>query len=252
MDNIKLGIIGGSGVYSLGLPLKKKLIKTPYDKKAVAVYAGDYKGIKIAFLNRHGKGHSIPPHLINYRSNIFALKKIGINKILAINAVGAISKSIKVGDFVIVDQFIDFTKSRQSTFFEGGKDGVVHTDMTNPFCEAARNNILKAAAELKIKCVNGGAVAVCEGPRYETAAEIKAYKILRADVVGMTTYPEAALARELNICYASICVVSNYAAGVSNNNLNHKDVLNAMAKAENKLGVLVKRWIEIDGARNNQ
>ena len=252
MKNINIGIIGGSGVYGLGLPIKKTLIKTPYDKKAVAVSSGDYKGIKIAFLNRHGKGHSVPPHLINYRANIFALRKIGVKTILAVNAVGAINKSIKVGDFVVVDQLIDFTKSRQSTFFEGGKDGVVHTDMTNPFCEAARNDILGAASELKIKCANGGTIAVCEGPRYETAAEIKAYRILGADVVGMTTYPEAALARELNIRYASICVVSNYAAGVSKNNLNHRDVLNTMAKTENKLGVLVKRWIEIAGAYNDR
>ncbi|MCL5733414.1 MAG: S-methyl-5'-thioinosine phosphorylase [Patescibacteria group bacterium] len=249
MENINIGIIGGSGIYDLGLPFKKKSVKTPYSKKAVEVYVGDYKGIKIAFLNRHGKNHSVPPHLINYRANIFAFKKIGVKDILSVNAVGAISKLIKVGDFVVIDQFIDFTKIRPSTFFEGGKNGVVHTDMTNPFCEKLRIDILRAASDLKIKCINGGAIAVAEGPRYETAAEIRAYKIIGADVVGMTTSPEVVLARELNICYASICVVANYAAGISKKLLSHNEVIEVIKKREFDLKKIIFRFAELAGKR---
>ncbi len=247
----KMGIIGGSGVYNLGLPLKEKLIKTPYSKKAVAVFAGDYKGIEVVFLNRHGKNHAVPPHLINYRANIFALKKAGVKAIISANAVGAISPSIKLGDFIVIDQFIDFTKFRQATFFEGGKNGVVHTDMTNPFCEAARRAVLKAASELKIKCVNGGTIAVCEGSRYETAAEIRAYKILGADMVGMTTYPEVALAREADICYVAIGVASNYAAGISKKPLSHQEVIATMGEKEKDLKKLILKSLEILSSKNS-
>lgn len=247
----KIGIIGGSGVYNIGLTLKEKLVKTPYAKKPVAVFTGEYKGVEVVFLNRHGKNHIVPPHLINYRANIFAMKKAGVSVILSVNAVGAISPSIKIGDFIVMDQFIDFTKIRQSTFFDDGGGGVVHTDMTNPFCETARQAILKSASALKIKCVNGGAIAVCEGPRYETAAEIRAYKILGADIVGMTTYPEVALAREAGICYAAIGVASNYAAGISKKPLSHQEVILTMSGKEKDLKKLMFKSLDILGSEHN-
>lgn len=245
MAKNKIGIIGGSGIYDLGLPLQKKSIATPYSKKPVIIFVGNYKGIEVVFLNRHGESHSLSPHLINYRANIFAMRKEGVKTLIAVSAVGAISLRIKPGDFVIMDQFIDFTKSRQSTFFKSCKSGSMYTDMTNPFCEMARQVIIEAASEIKIKCINGGTIAVCEGPRYETAAEIRAYKILGADIVGMTTFPEAVLAKEADICYAVIGIASNYAAGIFQKTLVHEEVLATINQRKKDLRELILKSLEI-------
>jgi 5'-methylthioadenosine phosphorylase len=181
-------------------------------------------------LLRHGNRHSIPPHKVNYRANIMSAKKLGITHIIATSAVGSMKYGLKVGDFVVLDQFIDFTKSRPSTFFE--KHGnVVHVDVSSPYSKSVCNALIKSLQKLrKVNYSPKGTYVCSEGPRYETAAEIKAYRKLGGDVVGMTSFPEVVLARELGIEYGTIAVVTNLAAGMQRN-LNHSDVVIQMNKS---------------------
>ncbi|MFA6171111.1 MAG: S-methyl-5'-thioadenosine phosphorylase [Patescibacteria group bacterium] len=237
MNKIKLAIIGGTGFYGLeGINFTDRSVKTPYGQ--VKIKTGEYKGIELAFLNRHGEGRNLPPHLINYRANIFALKKIGVRAILATNTVGAINTKMKPGSLVFIDQFIDFTKSRSGTFFDGEK-GVVHIDLTNPYCEIIRQELIKAAKEKNMPFHEKGTLIVTEGPRFETPAEIKFFRSIGADLVGMTGFPEAALAREAGICYASICIATNFAAGASNELLNIEEIGAAMEKVKKPLYELI-------------
>jgi Purine nucleoside phosphorylase len=187
--------------------------------------------MEFVFLPRHGEGHTCPPHMVNYRANIMALKQAGVESIIAVASVGSLRAHIRPGDFVLLDQFIDFTKSRTSTFFDGSE--VVHVDMTEPFCESLRKCVL-AAKPSGQKVHERGTYVCSDGPRFETAAEIKAYSAMGGDVVGMTVVPEVVLARELGMCYAGIAAVTNYAAGISKK-VSHEEVLEAMKKIQGVL-----------------
>ena len=237
----KTGVIGGSGLYEIkGLTLKSgKKVSTPFGKPSGQYLIGAMGGAEIIFLPRHGRRHDIPPHMINYRANIWGFKKLGVNRILSISAVGGIKKGLKPGDIVISDQVIDMTKQRASTFYEG-KDGVIHIDFTEPFCPELRKVLLKAGKRIKTTLKNGGTYVAVEGPRLETAAEIKSFGLLGGDIVGMTGMPEAALARELEICYAGISVVANYAAGISRRKLTVAEVMEAMKDSTEKIKLLLK------------
>jgi 5'-methylthioadenosine phosphorylase len=228
----RTAIIGGSGFYSVpGCTLiEKQPVQTKYGEVTLFIYRNK-DGMEFAFLPRHGEGHTCPPHMINYRANIAALKQAGVERIIAVASVGSLRAHIRPGDFVLLDQFIDFTKSRPSTFFDGSE--VVHTDMTEPFCESLRKCIL-AAKPAGQKVHEKGTYVCAEGPRFETAAEIRAYAAMGGDVVGMTMVPEVVLARELGMCYAGIAVVTNYAAGISKK-VSHEEVLEAMKKIEGVL-----------------
>lgn len=231
----KIGVIGGSGLYDIkGFVLeKKKTVKTPFGKPSDQYLTGKIGNTDIIFLPRHGKHHNIPPHSINYRANIWGFKKLGVSRILSISAVGGIKRGLKPGDIVITDQILDMTRNRRSTFYDG-EDGVVHIDFTNPFCSNLRKTILKAGKRAKVALKNSGTYVAVEGPRLETAAEIKSFGILGGDIVGMTGMPEASLARELEICYAGLSVVANYAAGISRRKLTVAEVMEAMkATTEN-------------------
>lgn len=223
------GIIGGTGIYAAegGAPCEELFQDTPYGR--VKLLKQEYKGHTVYFLNRHGEGHSVPPHKINYRANVWALKEVGADTVLATAAVGSLNKDMPPGDFVFPDQFLEFTKMRHSTFFEGGESGVVHRDMTNVFCPELRSVYEELAGEIGHKYFNGGTYVCTEGPRYETPAEIKMYAGFGADIVGMTAYPEAPLARELGLCYATLAFVTNYAAGISPLELTHEEVKEATA-----------------------
>ncbi|OPY30287.1 MAG: putative 6-oxopurine nucleoside phosphorylase [Methanocella sp. PtaU1.Bin125] len=233
----RTAIIGGSGFYSVpGCTLKeKRQISTKYGDVTIFIYA-DKAGTEFAFLPRHGEGHVCPPHKINYRAQVMALKTAGVESIIAVASVGSLRAFIRPGDFVLVDQFIDFTKTRPSTFFEGGD--VVHVDMTEPFCPGLRKCML-AARPAGVKVHEKGTYVCAEGPRFETPAEIRAYSAMGGDVVGMTMVPEVVLARELSMCYAGIAVVTNYAAGISRTAVSHEEVLAAMKKAEAMLSAYV-------------
>jgi 5'-deoxy-5'-methylthioadenosine phosphorylase len=211
----KIAIIGGTGLTSLhGLEITgREIMQTPYGEPSGPLVRGVLSGKEILFLPRHGAGHTIPPHKINYRANIWALKEAGAEKVIAVNAVGGIRQDMQPGVLVIPDQIIDYTWSRITSYFEESLKQVVHIDFSYPFCEGLRQHIIHVATEHSISLINEGTYAATQGPRLETAAEIKRLEKDGCDLVGMTCMPEAALAREQELCYASIAVVANLAAG---------------------------------------
>lgn len=220
-------IIGGTGVYKLFDDKESITVDTRYGPAEVDLVTID--GFRFAFLPRHGRGHSVPPHKINYRANIQALKDLGIEFVYATAAVGSCSERFAPGDVVVLRDFLDFTKSRPSTFFEEG-DEVLHVPMDEPYCARLTEAFLETAKDHRL-WVKGSAVYVCtEGPRFETAAEIRMYARMGGEVVGMTSVPEVVLAKEAGICYASVGVVTNMCTGMSERAYTLKDVQEAMGK----------------------
>ncbi len=204
---MKYAIIGGTGVYSLGENVKEVSIETPYGIIDFSVIEKD--GKEIIFLPRHGKEHSRPPHLVNYQGNMWALKEYGVEFIFATVAVGSTRADIVPGDLVLLRDFIDFTKSRTMTYYDGSS-GVVHVSMVEPYCSMLCDKILNTAPDIR-----DDIVYVCtEGPRFETAAEISFYSQIGGDVVGMTNVPEVVLAKELTMCYCAVGVVTNMCTGL--------------------------------------
>lgn len=232
----KLAIIGGSGLTELqGLEIiKRQVVETPYGSSPV-VY-GIYNNQEIVFLARHGAKHTIAPHKINYRANIWALKQIGIENIIAVAAVGNINPAFKKTEIVIPDQIIDYTYSREHTFFD--EEIVTHIDFTEPYCEDLRKKLLVGADHSK------AVYAATQGPRLETAAEINRLEKDGADIVGMTGMPEAALARELELCYACCAVIANEAAGRGKAEITmaeiERNLINGIAKVETLLSNFIK------------
>ncbi|MBK3331671.1 S-methyl-5'-thioadenosine phosphorylase [Persephonella atlantica] len=260
-----LGVLGGSGLYEIdGIEIleEKKLI-TPYGEPSDSYIVARYKGKNVVFLPRHGRGHKFPPHLINYRANIWGFRKLGVRKILSISAVGGINPLLRPGDFVISNQFVDFTKVRPVTFYEGvytihdeedrtddlvneylKNDRVVHIDVTQPFCPVMRGTLKNVLEDMKVRFHSTGTYGATEGPRLETAAEIKALSILGADIVGMTLVPEIVLARELSMHFASLNVVTNMAAGISENRLTSDEVIQMMREKNEEIKKVVLKFIE--------
>jgi len=241
-----IGVIGGSGLYEIqGLTLRhKEKIRTPYGSPSDHYLIGQFGNQEVIFLPRHGRKHNIPPHMINYRANIWGFKKLGVERILSVSAVGGIKKGLKPRDVVILDQVLDMTRNRESTFYDGSK-GVVHIDFTEPYCPEMRNVLLKAGKLSKVGIKNGGTYVAVEGPRLESASEIKSFGILGGDVVGMTGMPEAALARELEMCYSGLSVVANFAAGISKQKLTVPEVMEAMTIATEKIKRLFRSALPI-------
>lgn len=210
-----IAIIGGSGLSQLSnLDItRREVFRTPYGEPSGALQFGHLCDQKTVFIARHGYGHTIPPHAVNYRANIWALKQAGAKAIISVASVGGIPNHLGPGVIVIPDQIIDYTWGRKTTYFDGSETPVVHADFTHPYDPELRKKILLAAASSKEIVIDGGTYAATQGPRLETAAEITRYENDGAHVVGMTGMPEAALARELEIPYAAILVVANHAAG---------------------------------------
>lgn len=225
----EIAVIGGSGIYSLDSVEnpRQREVDTPYGSSPEIVL-GELEGKKVAFIPRHGKAHGTPPHRINFRANIWSLKKLGVERILATTAVGSLNPDIGPGELVLLDQFLDFTKNRPLTFYEGEDKGVFHVDMTEPYCPELREVVRKTAKSMNIPINSTGTYVCTEGPRFETAAEIQMFRQLNADVVGMTNVPESVLSRELEICYSAVSVVTNYAAGISEEKLTHREVAEVM------------------------
>ena len=211
----KLAIIGGTGLTSFdGLTIThKEMIRTPYGEPSGPLTYGLFSGYEVVFFARHGYGHTIPPHKVNYRANIWAMKQVGVTNVIAVAAVGGIGEELIPGRLVIPDQIIDYTWSRGHTFFEDDLAQVTHVDFTEPYCPEMRDHICAAAQSGNIEVVDHGVYAAMQGPRLETAAEINKLERDGCTVVGMTGMPEASLARELELCYAAINVVANAAAG---------------------------------------
>ncbi len=210
-----LAVIGGSGLTQLAnLDVShREVLRTPYGEPSGAVTFGQICGRPVAFLARHGYGHTIPPHEVNYRANIWALSKCGAQAIGSVASVGSIRADLKPGDVVIPHQIIDYTWGRKSTYHEGQDSPVVHIDFTEPYDRSLRELLIKAAGIAGVAISDSGVYAATQGPRLETAAEIDRLERDGADLVGMTGMPEAALARELGVPYAAINLVANYAAG---------------------------------------
>ena len=207
----EIAIIGGSGLYDPEILEDTKEIKvyTPYGLPSDNVLLGTLKGRRIAFLPRHGRGHKIPPHKINFRANIWALKSLGVKYVISVSAVGSLREDYEPGHFVIPDQFIDMTKKREYSFFDGPL--VAHVSMADPFCETLRKVAYESARKLGIPVHDKGTYVCIEGPRFSTRAESRIWKdVFKADIIGMTLVPEVNLACEAQMCYATIAMVTDY------------------------------------------
>ena len=213
----KIAIVGGTGLSALDNLeiIRSEAMSTPFGKPSADLNIGQINNKEVIFLARHGHSHNIPPHKVNYRANLWALNELGVDAIIAVNAVGGIRDDMSPGSLVLPDQIIDYTSSRINTFFEEDLNDVTHIDFSYPYSESIRKIIFDSAEKQSIQLIDSAVYAATEGPRLETAAEIQRLKRDGCDIVGMTGMPEAALARELEIDYASICVNANWAAGLS-------------------------------------
>ena len=249
-EKIRIGIIGGTGIYS---PDEFKIIEkvnpeTPYGKTSAPLTICEIKDKKVVFLPRHGEKHTIPPHKINYRANIWALKELGVERIIAPNAVGSLKEELKPGMLIFPDQFIDFTKRRDYTFYDGPK--VVHISSSEPFCPELRKLLLEKANKLGFESSNKATYICIEGPGFSTKAESNMFRQF-ADIIGMTLVPEVKLARELEICYASISMVTDYDVWKERDEVSADKVKETMAKNITKVRKLLLEVIpEIPEDRN--
>jgi 5'-methylthioinosine phosphorylase len=210
----RVAVIGGSGLVQLGLEAPRhQPMGTPYGDPSAPMLFGHLAGAEVVFLPRHGSSHTIPPHAVNYRANVWALKQVGATDVIAVNAVGAIKSGLKDGSLIVPDQIIDYTYGREHTFFGDTKHPVRHVDFSQPYCEKLRSILIEASKHAGTEAAETGTYGATQGPRFETAAEIRRLERDGADIVGMTGMPEAALARELDLCYACIAFVVNAAAG---------------------------------------
>ena len=241
----EIAIIGGSGLYSITEFEKARttVVKTPYGDSP-ELLLGRLRGREVVFLPRHGKGHGIPPHLVNYRANLWALHKLGVKRVFATGSCGSTNLRMRPSELAVLSQFIDFTKCRPQTFYEGGKDGVAHVEVTEPYCPELRKILIKTARKLDLKVHPRAVYACTEGPRFETAAEVKALRMLGSDLVGMSSVPECVLARELEMCYATLGIITNFAAGISKKKLAYTEVVKII---EGSIGHVQKLILEAIG-----
>jgi len=207
-----IGIIGGSGFYDLASGLKEIKAETPYGSPSDKITLGKIAGKRVAFLPRHNKTHDVPPHQINYRANIWALKQLGVSRVITSHAVGSLQKDIKPGNFVVLDQFVDRTKGRVDTFYDG--QIATHVSTAFPYCPQLRKLAIKTCGRFGVPVYKKGTVVIIQGPRFSTAAESAWFTKMGWDVVNMTEYPEIVLAREKEICYCALALVTDYDAGL--------------------------------------
>lgn len=249
-NDIALAIIGGTGIYGLAelADVTTELPLTPYGDPSGAVRVGRFgvDGPRVAFMARHGEGHSVPPHLINYRANLAALQTVGAKRVVALNTVGGITERFGPGVLGCPDDLIDYTWGRISTISEEPGSEVVHVDFGEPYDAALRAEILQAAGESGVAIVDGGIYGATQGPRLETRAEIARMKRDGCDLVGMTGMPEAAIARELGLDYACLAIVANWAAGagpVTDEVITMEDVVNVVQSTTSEVGKLLRQLL---------
>lgn len=243
-----LAIIGGTGLTRLSTlaVTHRQVIRTPYGEPSAALVFGELAGHRALFLARHGHGHTIPPHRVNYRANLWALKEQGASCILAVASVGAI-RGCRPGELVLPHQLIDYTWGRPQTFFDGGDQQVVHVDFTRPYAQRVRAICLTGARRGRIALQDGGVYGAVSGPRLETAAEIDRMDRDGATLVGMTGMPEAGLARELGVDYASVCVVVNHAAGRGDSvaSVSMETIANVLESAMDRVRALIEHVVPL-------
>jgi len=245
MTRSYLAVIGGTGLETLpGLEVKaRQVVETPWGPPSGPLVHGTLHGRLVTFLSRHGEGHTIAPHRVNYRANIWALREHASNRVMAVAAVGGIDALIAPGAICIPDQIIDYTWSRDTTFFDPSHGEVVHIDFTQPYCEKLRDEMLLAASRAGIEVTPTGTYAAVQGPRLETAAEVRRLQRDGCHIVGMTGMPEACLARELELCYATCAVCANAAAGLGPGVITMDEIratlVNGMADVGRLIGALL-------------
>ncbi len=242
----RTGIIGGSGLYRMdGMELVEELeLDTPFGKPSAPLTLARMHGQEIVFLPRHGPKHTLPPHRINYRANIYAMKLAGVSRIVSISAVGSLKEDICPGDFVIVDQFVDRTHGRASSFFEGPV--VAHVSMADPVCPQLRHQLIEACDALEISVHTSGTYLVIQGPQFSTRAESRLYRQWDMDVIGMTNLPEAKLAREAEICYATVAMCTDYDCWhETEEDVSVQSVIEIMQKNVAKAKKMLDKWLQM-------
>lgn len=222
-----IAIIGGTGFYDPDFLKEQEKIKVETKYGPCEVILGKINKERVVFLPRHGLAHEIPPHMVNYRRNISALKIAGAERIISINSVGSLDKSLPPGSVLVPHDFIDLTKGREQTFYD---DEVVHVDMSMPYCEEIRKVLIKCAGRFYGRVFEKGVYVCTQGPRFETPSEIKMLRLIGGDVVGMVGFPEVVLAREAGLCYASISTITNYGCGISKTPLTASEVTEAVSE----------------------
>jgi 5'-deoxy-5'-methylthioadenosine phosphorylase len=222
-----VAIIGGSGLTNLkNLRItRREVVRTPYGEPSAPMVYGELAGREVVFVPRHGPGHTIPPHEVNYRANLWAIRQTGVNRVIAVNAVGGVSGDyLDSGMLVLPDQIVDYTWGRAHTFFGSEHKQVTHVDFSYPYCEELRRSLAEAARQAGLAMKERGTYGATQGPRFESAAEIRRLERDGCDIVGMTGMPETGLARELELCYASVAVVVNPAAGKAKGEISLKEI----------------------------
>lgn len=238
---MRAGLIVGTGVdvSVLAGNIRSETVQTAYGEAALRI--GNIAGYDITMVMRHGTGHTIPPHRINYRANVAALKQRDVDFVLATAAVGTLNENIAVGHFCVPDDFIDWTRNRPSTLYDGEDGQVIHTDFSEPYCPTLRAMLYEEAAKQdRVVVHERGCYACLDGPRYETPAEIRALKMLGADIVGMTNATEAILCREAGMCFATLALATNWAAGISPSQLQHDEVTAVVQENKNILTTVLQ------------
>jgi len=234
LPKVEIGVFGGSGFTSLLESAEEYRINTPFGAPASPVTVGEIGGRTVAFLPRHGKEHQLPPHIINYRANVWAMKELGVSRIIGPNACGSLQPHVKPGDFVICDQFVDRTWGRIDTFYDGPI--TTHVSSADPYCPTMRAVAVASAREVGIPVHDGGTVVVIQGPRFSTRSESKWFASQGWEVINMTQYPECYLARELEICYCNISLITDHDAGAEGiEPVSNDEVVRVFAENNEKL-----------------
>lgn len=243
-DRADIGVFGGSGFYDFLKDTREVHVHTPYGCPSDAITLADVNGKKVAFLPRHGKKHTIPPHMINYRANLYAMKELGVSRIISPCAAGSLQKHVAPGHFVICDQFVDYTQGRPDTYYDGPL--TTHVSLAEPYCPQLRDIAVQSAANNGIECHPTGTVVVINGPRFSTRAESKMYTAMGWEVINMTQCPEAILARELDMCVVNISLITDYDCGLVGDvpPVTHGEVIKVFMENNEKLKTLLYAMID--------
>jgi 5'-methylthioadenosine phosphorylase len=238
MANVEIGVFGGSGFYELLDDVEEVPVETPYGLPSAPPVIGEVGGKRVAFMPRHGRKHELPPAQINFRANVWALKELGVRRIIGPCASGALRADLALGEFVVCDQFVDRTTGRPDTFYEGPE--TTHVSPADPYCADLRGVLVDTARELGVPVRDGGTVVVIQGPRFSTRAESEWFQRMEWDVINMTAYPEGYLARELELCYANISMVTDHDVGVGGAEpVSHETVLRVFTENNERLRELL-------------
>jgi 5'-methylthioadenosine phosphorylase len=238
MAEAEIGVFGGSGFYSFLEDVEEVEVATPYGQPSAPLTIGEIGGRRVAFLPRHGRDHELPPHRIPYRANVWAMREAGVRRLIGPNASGALKAELVLGEFVVCDQFVDRTRGREDTFYDGPE--TTHVSAADPYCPDLRRLLVETAAELGIPARDGGTVVVVQGPRFSTRAESRWFQDAGWDVINMTAYPEGYLARELELCYANISMVTDHDVGVEGTPpVSHEQVVEVFTENNERLRELL-------------